>query len=87
MNELPSQELDDPIIKQLKEQIESYSVENIIDQLRSIKYLLLEAQGYIPTFDRTDMLDNMQYTIKQRIDREIISKPAMRALVRELAKG
>jgi transposase len=87
MNELQSQELDDPIIKQLKEQIESYSVENIIDQLRSIKYLLLEAQGYIPTFDRTDMLDNMQYTIKQRIDREIISKPAMRALVRELAKG
>jgi transposase len=76
------------MIKRLQKQLGSiYSIEQIISQLKSLKYLLIEAHGYIPSFDRTEMLDGLQYAMGKRIDREIISKPAMRALVRELSQG
>jgi hypothetical protein len=76
------------MIKRLQKQLGSiYSVEQIISQLKSLKYLLIEAHGYIPSFDRTEMLDDIQYAMGKRIDSEIITKPAMRALVRELSQG
>jgi hypothetical protein len=76
------------MIKRLQKQLGSiYSVEQIISQLKSLKYLLIEAHGYIPSFDRTEMLDDIQYAMGKRIDSEIISKPAMRALVRELSQS
>jgi transposase len=76
------------MIKRLQKQLGSiYSIEQIISQLKSLKYLLIEAHGYIPSFDRTEMLDGLQYAMGKRIDSEIISKPAMRALVRELSQG
>jgi transposase len=64
-----------------------YSVEQIISQLKSLTYLLFEAHGYVPAFDRTDLLDDIQNTMPQRIDREVITKPAMRALVRQLSQS
>jgi transposase len=75
------------MIKRLQKKLGAYSVEQIIDQLKLLKYTLLEAHGYIPAFDRTEMIDNIQSIMGKRFDQEIITKPAMRALIRELSES
>lgn len=75
------------IIKRLQKMLGKYSVEQILQQLRSMDYLLLEAHGYIPDFDRTDMTDELQTLTNQKLDAQIIAKPAMRAILRALQQS
>lgn len=75
------------LIKKIQKDLPSHhSVEQIIDSLRRMDYLLLEAHGYLPDFDRSDLVDQLQALTKQQLDAEIITKPKMRRIVRELAK-
>lgn len=63
-----------------------YSVEKVIEALREWDYLLLEAHGYVPSFNRTDVTDALQSLTKQRLDAQIIKKAKMRSIIKELCK-
>ncbi len=75
------------IVKRLQKLLGAYSVEQILDQLRQMDYLLLDAHGYIPSFERTDLTEALQSLVSQKLDAQIITKPVMRAIVRTLSKS
>ena len=73
------------ILKRLQQSLPiSHSVDNLCDTLRSIKLLYHDAYGYEPAFDRTDLTDELQANVNILIDTEIIPKPAMRKIIKQL---
>ena len=73
------------ILKQLQQSLPiRHSVDNLCDTLRSIKLLYHDAYGYEPAFDRTDLTDELQANVNILIDTEIIPKPAMRKIIKQL---
>ena len=63
----------------------AYSVERILECLRQWDYTLLEAHGYLPSFDRTELTDRIKGICRQPLDSQIITKPMMRRIIRELS--
>lgn len=73
------------IIKLLQQSLpEQYSVDSLCDTLRSIKFLYHDAYGYQPAFDRTALTDALQAQANILIDTEIITKPAMRKIIKQI---
>lgn len=73
------------LIKQLQKSLGSeYSVEKLCDTLRQIKLLYHDAYGYEPAFNRTQLTDHLQSNANILIDTEIIPKPAMRKVLRQI---
>lgn len=75
------------IIKQLQKSLGGeYSVDMLCDTLRRMKMLYHDAYGYEPAFDRTELTDALQASADVLIDTEIITKPAMRKTLKQLAE-
>lgn len=75
------------ILKQLQQSLPShYSVDNLCDTLRSVRMLYHDAYGYEPAFDRTDLTDELQRNANILIDTEIVTKPAMRKILKKIKK-
>lgn len=73
------------LIKQLQKSLGSeYSIEKLCDALRSIKLLYHDAHGYEPAFDRTPLTDILQEKANILIDTQIIPKPTMRKILRQI---
>lgn len=76
------------IIKQLQQTLPlHHSIDTICDTLRSIKMLYHDAYGYQPAFDRTDLTDELQYYANILIDTEIITKSAMRKILKQIKQS
>lgn len=76
------------IIKQLQKGLgNAYSVEAICNTLKDLKLLYHDAYGYEPAFNRTPLTDAIQSTANILIDTEIIPKPAMRRILKDIKKG
>lgn len=75
------------ILKQLQQSLSRHhSVDSLCESLRSIKLLYHDAYGYEPAFDRTDLTDELQANANILIDTEIIPKPAMRKIIKQIKK-
>lgn len=73
------------ILKQLQQSLPTHhSVDNLCDTLRSIKMLYHDAYGYEPAFDRTELSDELQANANILIDTEIVPKPAMRKILKQI---
>lgn len=73
------------ILKQLQQALpQHHSVDCLCDTLRSIKLLYHDAYGYEPAFDRTQLTDELQLNANILIDTEIIPKPAMRKILKQI---
>ena len=73
------------IVKQLQKSLGGrYSVDMLCDTLRGMKLLCHDAYGYEPAFDRTELTDDLQANANILIDTEIITKPAMRKILKQL---
>lgn len=73
------------LIKQLQKSLDKKcSVEQLCQTLRDIKLLYHEAYGYEPAFDRTTLTDALQSYANILIDTEIITKPTMRKILRQI---
>ncbi|MCM1067932.1 MAG: hypothetical protein NC418_10205, partial [Muribaculaceae bacterium] len=73
------------ILKQLQQSLpQHHSVDSLCKTLRSIKMLYHDAFGYEPAFDRTELTDELQHDSNILIDTEIVTKPAMRRILRQI---
>ena len=64
-----------------------YTAEQIIDTLRSMKLTLLNtANGYIPSYTRTEITDVLHKNFGFRTDYEFIKKSTMRSIIKETKK-
>ncbi len=60
-----------------------YTSEEILDTLRSMQITLLAKEsGYIPSYKRTDLTDDLHKTFGFHTDYEFISKSAMRSIIK-----
>ena len=62
----------------------SYTTEQIIDSLRSMKMTLLNtANGYVPSYTRTEITDSLHKAFGFRTDYEFIKKSTMRSIIKQ----
>ena len=62
----------------------SYTTEQLIETLRSMKMTLLNtANGYVPSYTRTEITDSLHKTFGFRTDYEFIKKSTMRSIIRQ----
>lgn len=62
----------------------TYTVEQIIETLRSMKLTLLNtANGYVPSYTRTEITDSLHKAFGFRTDYEFIKKSTMRSIIKQ----
>ena len=62
----------------------SYTTEQLIETLRSMKMTLLNtANGYVPSYTRTEITDSLHQTFGFRTDYEFIKKSTMRSIIKQ----
>ena len=62
----------------------NYTTEQIIETLRSMKMTLLNtANGYVPSYTRTEITDSLHKTFGFRTDYEFIKKSTMRSIIKQ----
>ena len=62
----------------------SYTTEQIIETLRSMKMTLLNtANGYVPSYTQTEITDSLHQTFGFRTDYEFIKKSTMRSIIKQ----
>ena len=62
----------------------SYTSEQIIEILRSMKMTLLNtANGYVPSYTRTEITDSLHKTFGFRTDYEFIKKSTIRSIIKQ----
>ena len=62
---------------------ERYTCDEILSTLRAMKVTLLsEASGYIPSYKRTELTDDLHDTFGFHTDYEFISKSTMRSIIK-----
>ena len=73
------------ILKQLQQSLpQHHSVDSLCDTLRAVKLLYHDAYGYEPAFDRNELTDELQLNANIQIDTEIIPKPTMRKILKQI---
>lgn len=60
-----------------------YTVDETLTTLRSMQVCLLDGYGYIPTYKRTDLTDELHELFGYRTDTEIIKKAKMRSIIHQ----
>ena len=61
----------------------NYTCNDILSTLRSMQVTLLSKEsGYIPSYKRTDLTDDLHKAFDFHTDYEFISKSAMRSIIR-----
>ena len=66
---------------------ENYTAEQLIATLRSMKLTLLNtANGYIPSYTRTEIIDTLHKAFGFRTDYEFIKKSTMRSIIKQTKK-
>ncbi len=58
-----------------------YTCRRIIDELKDMKFLLIDSDGYIPTYTRNEFTDDLHACFPFRTDKQIISKKSMRKII------
>lgn len=60
-----------------------YTCDAILHTLRDMNVTKIEGYGYIPSYTRTEITDELHNTFKFRTDYEIIKKAKMRAIIKQ----
>ena len=71
------------VYRLLEKKLENkYTVETTLDTLRQMNVCELEGYGYIPTYKRTDLTDELHNLFGFRTDTQIIKKTKMRNIIK-----
>ena len=72
------------IYKLLENKLEKkYTITETLDTLREMKVLELDGHGYIPTYTRTQLTDDLHEAFGFRTDNQIIKKSKMRNIIKK----
>lgn len=63
-----------------------FTTEEIVDTLRSMDFLSISGEGYIPTYTRTDLTNNLHGSAGFRTDTQIVTKQRMRSIIAQTKK-
>lgn len=63
-----------------------FSANNIISTLKDINFVSVAGEGYIPTYTRTDLTNNLHGSAGFRTDTQIVSKQRMKSIISESKK-
>lgn len=63
-----------------------FSTDEIITTLRDMNFLHIEGEGYIPTYTRTDLTNNLHGSAGFRTDTQIVPKKTMRSIISQTKK-
>ena len=63
-----------------------FTTEEIVDTLRSMDFLSIPGEGYVPTYTRTDLTNNLHGSAGFRTDYQIITKQKMRSIIAQTKK-
>ena len=63
-----------------------FTTEEIVDTLRSMDFLSVAGEGYIPTYTRTDLTNNLHGSAGVRTDTQIVTKQKMRSIIAQTKK-
>ena len=64
-----------------------FSAEEIIDTLRDMNFISVAGEGYIPTYTRTDLTNNLHGSAGFRTDTQIVSKQRMKSIISQTKKS
>lgn len=62
---------------------QKYTVENTLDTLRKMNMTFLDGYGYIPSYTRTELTDDLHNVFGFRTDTQIIKKSKMRSIIKQ----
>ena len=63
-----------------------FTTEEIVDTLRSMDFLSVAGEGYIPTYTRTDLTNHLHGSAGFRTDTQIVTKQKMRSIIAQTKK-
>ena len=63
-----------------------FTTNEIVDTLRSMDFLSIPGEGYIPTYTRTDLTNNLHGSAGFRTDTQIVTKQKMRSIISQTKK-
>ena len=63
-----------------------FSANNIISTLKNMNFVSVAGEGYIPTYTRTDLTNNLHGSAGFRTDTQIVSKQRMKSIISESKK-
>ena len=63
-----------------------FTTSEIVDTLRSMDFLSVAGEGYIPTYTRTDLTNNLHGSAGFRTDTQIVTKQKMRSIIAQTKK-
>ncbi len=64
-----------------------FSPDEIISTLQDMNFLSIPGEGYIPTYTRTDLTNNLHGSAGFRTDTQIVTKKAMRSIIAQTKKA
>ena len=64
-----------------------FSAGEIIDTLRDMNFISVAGEGYIPTYTRTDLTNNLHGSAGFRTDTQIVSKQRMKSIISQTKKS
>ena len=63
-----------------------FTTSEIVDTLRDMDFLSVAGEGYIPTYTRTDLTNNLHGSAGFRTDTQIVTKQKMRSIIAQTKK-
>ena len=63
-----------------------FTTEEIVGTLRSMDFLSISGEGYVPTYTRTDLTNNLHGSAGFRTDTQIVTKQKMRSIIAQTKK-
>ena len=63
-----------------------FTTEEIVDTLRSMDFLSVAGEGYIPTYTKTDLTNHLHGSAGFRTDTQIVTKQKMRSIIAQTKK-
>jgi transposase len=65
---------------------ENYTVQEIIETLKTMGFMELKGDGYIPVYTRTDLTDDLHEKFDFRTDTQIVSSKKMKKIIKQTKK-
>lgn len=65
---------------------EKYTTKELVETLKSLNFMELKGEGYIPTYTRTDITDDLHEKFDFRTDTQIVSSATMKKIFKQTKK-